>query len=73
MDLIIQISSDNLDSRETQFEYYFAFIASLRNYIQTFKKTEQRDPDCKKPDYKKKKKYIVFSFSIITFPGMIST
>lgn len=61
MDLIIQISLDNLDSRETQFENYFVFIASLRNYIQTFKKAEQREPDCKKKKkIIKKEKNIVF-------------
>lgn len=58
MDLIIQISLDNLDSRETQFENYFVFIGSLRNHIQTFKKAEQREPDC---NIYKEEKNIVFS------------
>lgn len=38
----------------------FFFIASLRNYIQTFKKAEQREPDCKK---KKTIKKILFFLS----------
>lgn len=57
MDLIIQISLDNLDSRETQFENYFVFIGSLRNHIQTFKKAEQREPEC---NISKEEKNIVF-------------
>lgn len=57
MDLVIQITLDNLDSRETQFENYFVFIGSLRDHIQTFKKAEQREPYC---DIYKEEKILFF-------------